>query len=627
MSADTPIKTPKFAGIGILPGLTRTNYFFLFFNTFIVGMFMSIPAILQPAFMNDVINIDQKFAGSINGFLQNMSQVATLAFVALICALSDRVGRKILILIGFIVLAVSFYGFKLSSGIAQGLGIDPDFAASLCAALSFVPGQAAEFTAFAPGLLVAYFMRFMVGIGLILAFPQFITMVGDYTRDKERGKGMALNGMSIGLASIFVFGTFGTIVRQNGVAAGFNTAILIAAIGAILTALFIKDCMPEAASEKKGFFDIIPLVRGSIALKAAYITTLITRADTVILATFIVTWGVTTATISSDIRPEHVKPAIIEKIYAQDSPVAAFLQARLALTPAAQVDASFTHKLSTFITTDDGIEFAALFNDRQDLAPETQQLLDKPARDRTEQSRLNRLLVKEAFPEEITKTIDELRFDSGVGTLMASIPVIIMGIASLLAFPFVGVMLEKKGRMATMIPCMMCAAAGMFAISLSPDPFHWLAYLGGALIGIGMSGSVAGANTLAVDASPIDRLGAVMGGLNTMQPIGILLFLGLGGVLFDTVAPGAPFALKGLATLVLVAWLIAVRNGVTREIKPLFGMDWEEAAQALMMRIPGGVRQGAIEGTEAYAKDQGLSIVTVALCQELRKMMDEAEGA
>jgi hypothetical protein len=46
-----------------------------------------------------------------------------------------------------------------------------------------------------------------------------------------------------------------------------------------------------------------------------------------------------------------------------------------------------------------------------------------------------------------------------------------------------------------------------------------------------------------------------------------------------------------------------------------------------MMRIPGGVRQGAIEGTEAYAQDQGLGVVTVALCQELRKMMDEAEEA
>ena len=50
-----PVK--KFAGIEIASGLTKTNYFFLFFNTFIIGMFMSVPSVLQPAFLKDIINI------------------------------------------------------------------------------------------------------------------------------------------------------------------------------------------------------------------------------------------------------------------------------------------------------------------------------------------------------------------------------------------------------------------------------------------------------------------------------------------------------------------------------------------------------------------------------------------
>ena len=102
-----PVK--KFAGIEIASELTKTNYFFLFFNTFIIGMFMSVPSVLQPAFLQDIINIDQSFAGSVNSFLQNMSQIATLAFVALIGALSDKTGRRILILLGFIILAIAFY--------------------------------------------------------------------------------------------------------------------------------------------------------------------------------------------------------------------------------------------------------------------------------------------------------------------------------------------------------------------------------------------------------------------------------------------------------------------------------------------------------------------------------------
>ena len=80
----------KFAGIEVPPDLTKGNFFFLFFNTLIIGIMMTIPAIVQPAFLKDIIKINQDFAGSINGLLQNMSQIATLALVALVGVLSEK---------------------------------------------------------------------------------------------------------------------------------------------------------------------------------------------------------------------------------------------------------------------------------------------------------------------------------------------------------------------------------------------------------------------------------------------------------------------------------------------------------------------------------------------------------
>ncbi|MCP4716970.1 MAG: MFS transporter [Deltaproteobacteria bacterium] len=506
-------KVPKFAGIVIRSELSKTNYFFLFFNTFIIGMFMSIPAILQPAFMSDVINIDQSFSGSVNSFLQNMSQIATLAFVAIIGALSDKTGRRILILIGFILLAISFYLFKISNGIAVSLGISPDTAASICATLSFVPGKAAEFTSFAPGLLVAYVMRFMVGLGLILAYPQFITMVGDYTSDKDRGKGMAMNGMSMGFASILVFGAFGAIMKSGGVGAAFNATIVLASIGAILTGIFMKDRMPEKPAEKQGLKDVIPMVKSSKALKAAYMCALVTRADIIVLATYLVAWG--------------VKFGVAEGM------------------------------------------------------------------------------------------------DSGKATLMATIPMMVMGVVSLFAFPVIGIMLDKKGRMPTLIISLMFAAAGMLLLGIAPTPFSPLCFVAAACAGIGMSGSIAGANTLAIDAAPITMMGSIMGGLNTMQPIGVLFFLGVGGYLFDSVSPGSAFVLKGAANIVLLIWIFMIKDAVTKEIQPTFNMDWEEDARQHMMKVPGGVRQGAIEGTEQYAESQDIKTITKDLCLELKKMMDE----
>lgn len=514
-AAQTPVKVPKFAGITVLSGLSKTNYFFLFFNTFILGIFLSVTAVLQPAFLKDIIKINQDFAGTIISFMQNMSQIATLLFVAYIGSLSDKTGRKILILTSCIVLFIAYYLFKTSNGIAIGLGINPDTAATICAWLSFAPAKAAEFTSFAPGLLVAYVARFLVGLGLILGYPQLITMVGDYTSQNDRGKGMGLNGMVSGLASLIMFGLFGAIMKKGGVLAGFDTCLILAAVGAVLTAVFMKDRMPEKPKEKQGLKDVFPILKESKAMKAAYWTALVTRGDIVVLATYLVAWGVL-------VGPEH-------------------------------------------------------------------------------------------------------GYDSAKATLMSTIPMMVMGVISMIAFPVLGVMLDKKGRMPVVIFSVICAGISMLLIAVAPSPFHWLCFIAAIFAGIGMAGSIAGGNTLAMDASPITLLGAVMGGLGTMQPIGIFIFLGVGGVLFDSVGPGAAFALKGIASLLLVIWLFTTSKAVTQEIQATFTMEWEDAAKAAMMKIPGGVRQGAIEGTEAYAQDQGVTVITAAFCAELRKMMAEAE--
>ena len=64
---------------------------------------------------------------------------------------------------------------------------------------------------------MTYITRFIIGVGLILAYPQFITMVADYTYEKDRGKGMAMNGIAMGIAALLVFGAFAPILKKSGV--------------------------------------------------------------------------------------------------------------------------------------------------------------------------------------------------------------------------------------------------------------------------------------------------------------------------------------------------------------------------------------------------------------------------
>jgi MFS family permease len=384
-----------------------------------------------------------------------MSQVATLALVGMVGVLSDKVGRKILTVIGFIVLVIFFYLFGLSREIATLLHIPSGTAAAICAALSFAPARAAEFSAFGPGLCVAYVMRFMVAIGVILCYPQFLTMVADYTQEKDRGKGMAFNGIMMGLASLVVFGAIAPLAREGGVKGLFLVSSLIALAGVLCTGVFLKDRIPEQKRQHLGFKDILRMVNKSRALKASYLCCLVTRADVAVLATFIISWAV--------------------------------------------------------------------------------------------------------------KVADQYQMTSAAATRKGSIPMIVISVVSFAAFPAIGILLDRWGRVPTIILSLMVGGTGMLLIAISPNPFSGLIFLAVVLAGIGLAGSIAGANTLATDASPKNMVGSILGGLNTMSPIGMLFFLQVGGYVFDVLGPGWAFGIKGAASLMLGIWLFSIRHQVKAE--------------------------------------------------------------
>ena len=413
---DSAQAVKKFAGIEIPPELTKRHFVFLYLNTLLIGLLMVMPVVLQPAFLKDIIKVSMDFFGSINSLLQNMSQIATLLFVGYVGMLSDRVGRKILAVIGFIVLAVFYFLYLYSNQIAGALNLPAGFSATICAALSFAPSRAAEFSSFGQGLFAAYIIRLIIGIGLVLVYPQFITMVADYVAEKDRGKGMALNGMMMGVGSLLIFGLVAPIGKNAGVEVVFYITAAIALAGVVFTVIGLKDRVPEKKAKKKGMVEILKVVNKKLPLKATYLVSLICRADIVIIATFLVSWAV--------------------------------------------------------------------------------------------------------------KLADQYNMTSETATLRGSIPMIVMGLFSLVAMPVIGILIDKWGRIPTILLSLFLGGVGLILIGVSPGPFSGLIYPAIILAGFGMSGSIIGANTLAVDGAPKGLVGSILGGLNTMQPIGVLFFHG-----------------------------------------------------------------------------------------------------
>lgn len=442
----------RFAGIAIPPDLSRSNFLFLYLNILLIGILLAIPAIMQPAFLKDILNVSDDFFGSINGAMQSIGQVAMLLFIGFFGVLSDRTGRKPLAVAGFGVLAVFYLLFLFSQSIAELLSIPPGISAKLCAALSFSTREEV-FRSFSPGLITAYLIRFVIGFGLVLVFPQFKAMVADYTDEKGRGKGMAFNGLMIGLGSLLVFTVFAPLGRGSGVEVLFYASTLVAALGIAASVLGLRERLPEKKEQQAGLKELLGVVRASLAMKVSYLCAFVTRVDVPLTATYLITWAV------------KVAP-------------------RYGLT-------------------------------------------------------------------------------SEAASFKGAIPMMVMSTFSLVAFPVFGILLDRWGRIPTIVLSLFLGGTGFVLVAGSPAPFLSVStLLGVLLVGCSVCGAVVGSSALAADASPRELVGSALGGLNTMAQVGLIFFLALGGVIFDAVGPWSIFLVKGVTNLVVGVYIFAVRKKI-----------------------------------------------------------------
>jgi len=263
----------KFAGIEIPVGLTGTHFFSLYLASWIMGCLMTLPAVIQPAFLKEIIGIPPDLAGSINTGLQNMSQLATLLLIGLVGVASDKYGRRILIIQGFALCFIFYVVFGHSRAIALALGMNS------------LSGE----------ILCTYVIRFAIGIGLVLSHPQFVTMVADYTFEQGRGKGMALHALMISLGALCVYGLFTQIASAIGILGLLYLGGLLSLLGILVARVGLVDRMHGQRNEKTGVKEIYRTVSKSFTLKASYCAAFVSRADLAIPSTLLMVWMVSVA--------------------------------------------------------------------------------------------------------------------------------------------------------------------------------------------------------------------------------------------------------------------------------------------------------------------------------------------
>ncbi|MEO5366621.1 MAG: MFS transporter [Magnetococcus sp. WYHC-3] len=133
-----------------------------------------------------------------------------------------------------------------------------------------------------------------------------------------------------------------------------------------------------------------------------------------------------------------------------------------------------------------------------------------------------------------------------------------IGLVVLLSIPAWGRIIEKHGREEAVVLGMLLSGIGFAAFGLIVNPMTWWSLVPASLVGLGQAGCLLAPQILALDHSDEQMRGAVMGAFNTAGCIGVILFLQVGGFLFDWLSPTAPLVFTGLANLTIVVYGVGV---------------------------------------------------------------------
>jgi MFS family permease len=265
---NTDTTTLRWGPISLAPGISRINAATFMFASFITIGFMIFINIGNTYVLNENLGIPRQEQGGVTGIFLIVNEISLLLLMPLAGILSDRVGRRPVMISGLLIMAVGYVLYPLATSIPE---------------------------------LIVY--RALFAAGVAGATGMLGTITHDYPQDSSRGKMIAVSSIMIILGSLFVADVFRRLPEYfkslgiGGVTAGQYTFWLAAAaiaLACIVLRIGLQGGTPAKKQDRPPFKVLIKsgfhhAANPRIAL--AYGSAFVGRSDLVILGSFTVLWG------------------------------------------------------------------------------------------------------------------------------------------------------------------------------------------------------------------------------------------------------------------------------------------------------------------------------------------------
>lgn len=261
------IKNRKFLFIGLSDGVKPSNLAAHYYASLFGLGLMLFFGVIQPFVLTSILKIPQDQQGGITGKLGVINEITLLILTPLFGILSDRIGRKIIYVFGFVMIGAACILYTLIDSTNE-----------------------------------LYAFRICAAIGSAAISGMFATVIADYIIDRDRGKGTGLMGFFNGLGAMFavlVLLGLPSYFSKRGFEFTYSLTITfyitagIAFFSSLILILGLKGGVISKTAKQQSFVSLTKeglTAAKNPAILLAYFAAFVSRGDLALIGSFLTLW-------------------------------------------------------------------------------------------------------------------------------------------------------------------------------------------------------------------------------------------------------------------------------------------------------------------------------------------------